>query len=146
MGRERLRSRGGTRVFDQGLARARSPTGVAPARTVLMMFVAGVALSSGLAGRAVATGDASREKQGAAIAPFPLPKGKVQVARAPGELHRQLAGLQRLPHLSIVRAGTHPFDGGDGAFNTTNYLAGGVPFGELHSESITRTRTACRRA
>ncbi|HSB12356.1 MAG TPA: cytochrome C [Blastocatellia bacterium] len=33
--------------------------------------------------------------------------------------------------------GHNPFQGGDGAINTTNYLAGGVPFGPVISANIT---------
>jgi hypothetical protein len=33
--------------------------------------------------------------------------------------------------------GHNPFQGGDGAINTTNYLAGGVPFGPIISANIT---------
>jgi hypothetical protein len=33
--------------------------------------------------------------------------------------------------------GHNPFQGGDGAINTTNYLAGGVPFGPIISADIT---------
>jgi hypothetical protein len=37
--------------------------------------------------------------------------------------------------------GHNPFQGGDGQLNTTNYLAGGVPFGPIISANITPDET-----
>jgi hypothetical protein len=108
-------------------------------RSVLILIVAGVALSSGLGGRASAGGDAGREKQGAAIAPFPLPmKGRNgALARLGSYIVNAQGGCNDCHTCPSYAPGHNPFAGGDGAFNTTNYLAGGVPFGEQHSENIT---------
>lgn len=107
-------------------------------RSVFMFVVAGIALSSGLGSRARAAGDASREKQGAAIAPFPLPmKGKSKSLARLGSYIVNTSGCNDCHTCPSYAPGHNPFTGGDGAFNTTNYLAGGVPFGELGSENIT---------
>ena len=108
-------------------------------RSLLRIVVAGVVLTCGFGGQVLAAGDAVREKQGAAIAPFPLPmKSKDKaLARLGSYIVNGPGGCNECHTCPSYAPGHNPYTGGDGAFNTTNYLAGGVPFGELSSENIT---------
>jgi hypothetical protein len=108
-------------------------------RSVLGIVVAGVVLTCGLGGQGLAAGDAAREKLGAAVAPFTLPmKGKSKaLARLGSYIVNGSGGCNECHTCPSYAPGHNPYTGGDGALNTTNYLAGGVPFGALSSENIT---------
>jgi len=82
----------------------------------------------------------SKIKRGFAIAPVPLNlEGKKRALVGLGSyIVNAQGGCNDCHTCPSYAPGHNPFAGGDGQINTTNYLAGGVPFGPtLKSANIT---------
>ena len=94
--------------------------------------------------QAQAGSDESKVQQGFAIAPVPLNlTGKNRALVGFGSyLVNAVAGCNDCHTCPSYAPGHNPFAGGDGQINTTNYLAGGVPFGPvIRSRNITPDAT-----
>ena len=84
-------------------------------------------------------GNGGRVRKGFAIAPVPLDlEGRNRGLVGAGSYLVNAVGVCADCHSCPTYApGHNPFEGGDGALNTANYLAGGVAFGPFVSANLT---------
>jgi len=87
--------------------------------------------------------EAKRIQKGFEIAPVPLNiKGKdINLVGLGSYIVNAQAACNDCHTCPSYAPGHNPFEGGDGQINSTNYLAGGVPFGPVVSANITPDAT-----
>ena len=115
---------------------------------VLGVVVAGLALATGWSGTARSNGDddnddggrgGSRIQRGLAISPVKLniKRGKRALVGLGSYIVNAQAVCADCHSCPTYAKGGNPFAGEPTKLNTTNYLAGGVPFGPFDSHNIT---------
>ena len=115
---------------------------------VLGVVVAGLALATGWSGTARSNGDddnddggrgGSRIQRGLAISPVKLniKRGKRALVGLGSYIVNAQAACADCHSCPTYAKGGNPFAGEPTKLNTTNYLAGGVPFGPFVSHNIT---------